>query len=101
MQWTHPERAGYIPQFMSERDLRPAREQIHEAYAHGGGWHSFSGFTLHNWKETGRATITYPGDPAYRELARTTLRDETIILFQYSWLAVVQPSGAFDIAHID
>lgn len=49
---------GYLPQFMDENDPRPAKEQIHDAYTHGGGWNPFKGFKL-------RAddSIKYPGDP--------------------------------------
>jgi hypothetical protein len=28
---------GFIPQFLDDADPRPAREQLHSAYAHGGG----------------------------------------------------------------
>lgn len=99
MIWTNIEAAGLIPEFLSEHDPRPAREQIHENYAHGGGWNSFHGFELR--QHDGRYAIYYPGDPAMREVSRTSLRDELIVLFQYAWLAVIQPNGTYEIARID
>lgn len=38
--------AGYLPLMLDERDPRSVQEQLNESYAHGGGWNSFSGFTL-------------------------------------------------------
>ena len=51
---------GFLPSFLSEADPRPAAEQIHANYTHGGGWNprlhgqSFDPVTL---------ALTYPGDP--------------------------------------
>lgn len=91
-----PDHLGLIPSFLSENDPRPAKEQIHDAYAHGGGWNSFKGFEM-----LADGSIKYPGDPAHRVLAQTQLRDEIIRYYDYSWLAIVQPDGSFEIARID
>ncbi len=34
-------------------------------------------------------------------ISRTVLREETIIVFQYSWVAVVQPDGKYRVARMD
>ena len=99
--FTNPGAAGLIPEFFSEHDPRSAREQLHENYAHGGGVRPFQGFTLQSWQSPGEAHLTYPGDPPMREVSRATLRDETIILFDYSWLAIIQPSGDHIITRVD
>ena len=98
IEFTNMLRAGYLPQFFSEADPRPAREQAHESYVHGGGWIPFKGFELINEEP---ASILYPGDPPVREVSRGHLRDETIILFQHSWVAIVQPTGEYEIARMD
>jgi hypothetical protein len=99
--FTHSNRVGYLPGYFSPHDPRPARDQLHENYAHGGGVRPFAGFTLHNWESPENAYLNYPGDPAMREVSRATLRDETIIVFQASWVAIVQPSGEHIITRCD
>lgn len=88
-----------LKQIFTAHDPRPCAVQAQERYAHGGGWHPFDGFTLH---DNGReATIDYPGDPPMRELARTEINGETVILFQHDWVAIIQPDGAHEIARMD
>ena len=99
LQFTNMDIAGFITQFLSEDDPRPAREQIHENYAHGGGWNKFEGFELRN---SGTSYgLKYPGDPVMREVSRAQLRDETLVLFECSWLAIIQPDGSYEVARID
>lgn len=88
---------GIIPEFLSESDPRPAREQIHEAYAHGGGWHDFKGFSMN----PNTYAIKYPGDPAYQPAAIGNLRDEIIVVYPHAWVAIIQADGTYSIARID
>ena len=39
-------------------------------------------------------------DPAM-VLAVTRLRDETILLYEMDWVAVIQPDGAFEVSRMD
>lgn len=98
--WTHPERMGAIPAFLWPDDPRPAREQFAERY-HFGGWHPMKGWSLANVETVGGAVARFPEDPPMRELSRGQLRDETVILFECSWVAVVQPDGTFEISRMD
>ena len=116
MIWTvhsayRPEVLGLLPEFLSPADERDVRTQLHENYAHGGGWQPFEGFELqrnlathtgsHEAVEDPMAfTLQYPEDPPVRALAYTTLRDETIILFQWSWVVVIGPWG-WEVARMD
>jgi len=100
--------AGFLPSFLDLNDERDAVTQINERYAHGGGWHDFTGFTLSlagGGPVVGEASddyrARYPGDPAYRERSRTQLRDETIVMFDHSWTAVIQRDGSFRMARLD
>jgi len=98
----NPEAWGYIPEFLNEDDPRPAQEQIHSNYAHGGGWHDFEGFTLDFDREKlSRATLSYPGDPSYHLRGWTLLRDELILLFPHSWVVIVQPDDTWRCARLD
>lgn len=91
--------AGYLPQMLSAHDPRPAVEQLDSGYAHGGGWQPFYGFTLVTSGQL--CALRYPGDPDTQEIARGKLRDELIVLFQFSWVAVIQPDGSYEIARMD
>ena len=101
MDWTDNrfEVVGYIPQMLSEDNPASAQEQLHKGYLHGGGWNDFNGFTLVN--KDGRYGLQYPGDPVMKERSRTRLRDEVVVLFDYSWIAVIQPNGDYRVARFD
>ena len=101
IRFTNQERAGLLPLFFSSNDMRPAAEQLHENYAHGGGFHPFEGFQLLDRHLPNKAQLAYPEDPPMRELSRGTLRDELLIFFESSWLAIVQPDGGFVVTRVD
>lgn len=90
---------GILPSFLSLADDRPAQEQIAERY--GFGWYSQEGFTLAAGGPNEPYVLNYPGDPPFEELARAGLRDETIVLFPYGYVAIFQPDQTFEIARID
>lgn len=98
----HPSALGILPLFLSEADPRPAATQLHEAYAHGGGWQPFKGFTLGR-PEADPLTwaLEYPGDRPMEAVGFARLRDETVVLFEYSWVAIVAADGAWQVARMD
>jgi hypothetical protein len=87
---------GYIPEFLSEYDPRPAKEQIDANYKHGGGWHSMTGFKMDK-----NHVLKYPDDPPMFPIAEAHLRDELIFIYSHAWVAIVQKDGSFDVARID
>lgn len=87
---------GIIPDMLSERDPRPAREQLHDGYLHGGGWDPFKGFTLQP-----DDSIKYPGDPAHKPLAEMRLREERVLVYPHAWVAIIQPDRSFEISRMD
>jgi len=107
---------GFIPQFLSDFDPRPAAEQFIDAYAHGGGWHSFG---KGQWKlqlpilpesasEYALARLIYPGDPAYKCVAHAVLhfgtdKAELVLVFPFGpWVVVKKfTSDDFDVARMD
>jgi len=86
---------GFLPAFIDDNDQRPAREQLKENYAHGGGWRPMSG-----WIRMG-TVITYPGDPPMRPIAMTKLRDETLYLYPHAFLMILQKDGSFEVSRVD
>lgn len=99
--FTNMEVVGILPQFVSEHDPRPAKEQINQNYAHGGGWDSFEGFTLITSDDGEQYGLDYKGDPMMKELSRATFRDETLVFFEHSWLAIIQKDGSFEVSRVD
>ncbi len=91
--------AGYLPLMLDERDPRSVQEQLNESYAHGGGWNSFSGFTL--VERGGNYALSYPGDPLMLEVSRAQFRDQLLVLFQYSWLGIIEEGKLLDVARVD
>lgn len=87
---------GELPSYLNEDDPRPAREQFHAHYGHGGGWRPFEGHTL-----TPSRMLTYPGDPPLPPLASLQFRDELIIVHPYSWVTIVQKDGTYETARMD
>lgn len=100
--FTNPDAAGFLPMFFNPHDPRPAKEQAHTAYAHGGGWRPFEGFDLKQPAHFGGGYfLIYPGDPPMYERSRGRLRDELIVLFESDWVAIIQPDGSYEIARMD
>ncbi len=92
---------GILPEFFDEADPRPAKEQLHERYAHGGGFIPFNGFKLEVDVE-GQFSLAYPEDPAMVEIGRAKLHErETIVLFTSSWLAIIQEDGTHVVCRVD
>ena len=101
-----PEILGLIPGFFMEDDPDDAVAQVNKRYQHGGGWRKMDGFTIENISSardylTGKVTLSYEGDPPYRQLAIAMLHDEILILFDCAWLAVVQADGSYEVARLD
>lgn len=105
----HMYQMTYMPEdltgsvFTGLNDANPAKavEQLDRHYQHGGGWRAFKGFNLHGDIAAGTARLRYPGDPPLRLIAWAKLRDETIALFESSWVCVQQASGDIEVARMD
>ena len=88
---------GFLPELLSEYDLRPAASQLADNYRHGGGWNPQKGFVF--GKEN--CSLKYPGDPVMYPLARSMLRDELLLFYPYAYLCIVQPDQTFEVARVD
>lgn len=87
---------GYIPTFLSDSDMRSAKEQINERYKHGGGWNTFKGF-----KKDANDNLQYPGDPKLQPLAKITFRDEVLLIYESGLTVIKQPDGSWEAARLD
>jgi hypothetical protein len=87
---------GMIPYWLDESDPRPAAKQLDSCYSHGGGWHPFTGFKL--WENN---SLKYPGDPPLRPLAEMHLRQELILIYEHSWVVIIQPDRTFEACRMD
>jgi hypothetical protein len=87
---------GEIPCWLSAADPRPAATQLDSAYRHGGGWKPFSGFKLHE-----NNSLKYPGDIPLWPIAEMRLRDELILIYEHSWVVVIQPDRTFAACRMD
>jgi hypothetical protein len=86
---------GLIPAFLDDNDPRPAREQFNARYI--AGWQPFDGFTMN--PET--YVLSYTGDPPLEPLSTLLFRHEVILIYPYSWVAIVQPDGAWEVCRMD
>jgi hypothetical protein len=93
---------GYLPGFLDDRNPKPAREQIDDAYQSMGGWQPFPGLTL-----LPNGHLKYPGDPDMIPIAETTLHEggpgkkETVRLYVHDWVLILQEDGTYEIARVD
>jgi hypothetical protein len=56
---------------------------------------------MKNFKLLEGDKLSYPGDPVLEPLGEIQLRDERIVMYQYSIVAVIQPDGSFEAARMD
>jgi hypothetical protein len=86
---------GFLPQMWDARNPQSAREQANANYGHGGGWEPFHGFRMTN------RGLEYPGDPPQPLIAEAKLREETIRLYDCSWVVIIAPDGSFEACRMD
>ena len=86
---------GYIPDFMSEDDPRPASEQLDENYI--GGWRPLAGWKL----DPATMTLAYPDDPPLEPFAFTELHGDRILFYPHAQVMILQPDGAFEVSRMD
>lgn len=89
--------AGMLPVFFDPMDDRPAYEQLLLNYPFGA---DMDGFTLIG-TDPSTWMLLYPGDPPLRVVSWAKLRDESLVLFEYECLAIIQPDGTFKVHRVD
>lgn len=91
-----PDHLGNILFFLHVESELSAREQFDLAYGFAGGWQPFKGFTLH-----ADNSLSYPGDPPLYPLAQARLRDELIVFYPHSWVAIIQLDRSYEVCRMD
>lgn len=100
VKFLHPQavedHVGFIPYWLSESNPASARQQLHEAYAYGGGW-----FPMLNFRLTPDNVLRYPGDPPLVPFAEMRLREELILVYECGIVAIIQKDRSFEAARMD
>lgn len=91
-----PEHFGMIPTMLCDSDPRPASEQLDAGYAVAGGWQPMPKFTMGDGD-----VLLYPGDDPLEPIAELLLRDERVVIYPYSIVAIIQPDGSFTAARME
>ena len=86
---------GDIKFFASEGIDIPLKEQFDKNYSFGGGWNPMEGFTM---KDT---CLIYPNDPPLKPIAKASFRNQTIYVYNYAWVAIVEKDGSFEASRMD
>jgi hypothetical protein len=93
---------GILPEFLDQNDPRPAREQFNERYAHGGGWSPSKGWQLLKDDSIYYSKSVEEGeDPRHPPLARIKFRDESIVIYDHAWVAIIQKDRSFEVSRMD
>ena len=87
---------GALPDMLDANDPAPAREQLDRGYRNGGGFRALSGCYL-----GADDVLHFPGDRPYRPIAEMRMRDERILIFEGSFVAVIAPDRSFEVARMD
>jgi hypothetical protein len=87
---------GFIPDFL-DFPGDTAKERLNAGYSHGGGWRPMQGWSFC----ADGASIKYPGDPAYKPVAKIIFGAETIYIYHLAWVAIVQSDGTFEVSRMD
>src|SRR5262245_29610718 len=91
------EHMGFIPSFLDDADPRPASEQINERYVHG-GWDPWMS---DRFRMLDGDCLKFPGDPLLAPICELRMRDERIVLYPASIVAIIQPDGSFEVCRLD
>lgn len=86
---------GFIPNFLSNSNPAPVREQFAQNYI--SGWSPFVGFKL----DPKSMRLTYPGDPAMLPRSMMRFRTERIYIYPFSWVLVMQDDDTWEICRMD
>lgn len=97
MDYAELEQWGLIPSFLDPLNPAPAAQQFDANYTFGGGWRPFKGHTF----DPVKLTLKYPGDPALTAISKLQFRDETIYLFDYAWVLILQKDGSWEVSRMD
>lgn len=90
------EHLGLLPFMIDPDDPKPAKEQFNAEYQHGGGWRPFEGFEMLDNDD-----LKYPDDPPLSPIAEMYLRDERILIYEFDWVAIIQPDRSFEVCRMD
>lgn len=93
---------GLLPLILLDSDSRPAKDQLNDRYAHGGGYRPTLSDSWQLGVEGGAYVLYYPEDPPFHEQARIKLPcGETCVLFDASFMTIIQKDLSFVVTRVD
>jgi len=109
--YLHPkctqDHVGLIPYMLDSADPTPAKDQFDRNYQHGGGWRNQKGFTLLEGNVLQYGSEYDPDDhetdPPLKPIAEIVMpgRKERIFVYDYSYVAIIQPDQSFEVCRMD
>lgn len=88
---------GLLPTFLAGDDDRKAAVQFNDRCGAHGGWRAVANATV----DPETKAMLYPGDPPCPPMARTQLRDETIYVYRWGFVGIVQADGSNEVSRLD
>ena len=93
---------GFLPEWWrAQYDERPVTQQLHDAYRHGGGWDPLPGFVLQDGNKAQYKPNDPDRDPPYEPLAIGEANGEKVIVYDHSWVGVINKDGTFEMNRMD
>jgi len=88
---------GMVPNMLNINDTRDAQTQIRDNYI--GGWNPMFGITIE--PQDKKFALKYPGDPDLYPIAFTVLGEQIVLMYPFSWVAIVTPGKDTEVARLD
>jgi hypothetical protein len=98
-----PDHIGMIlTWFRNDEEGTPAIEQANSGYLNTGGCPFEPTAVKFELDSSGEEyALRYENDPPLKELARTRIGEETVVVFEYAWVAIIQPDKTFVVSRCD
>jgi hypothetical protein len=94
----NPDMLGLLPLWATPEAQPSMVDQIHDNYAHGGGWTNVTSFTV----DTETGAMQYPGDPDQWPISIMVGEAEVLWVYLGSWVTVMdRATGECRTARID
>lgn len=89
---------GEIPYWLSDDNLKPAKQQLHEGYRFG-GWQSMKRDSI---KMLSGDRYSYPGDPVQSPISEIQMNSgERVLLYDNAIVVVFDKNGDWDMCRMD
>ena len=88
---------GMIPNMFDVNDPRDVQDQIRDNYI--GGWNPMFGITIEPSDKM--FALKYPDDPDLYPIGFTVVRNQTVLVYPFAWVAIVTEGKDTEVARLD